>query len=76
MKTQNIEVGLITIQVEKLDPECDLLSLNFDENGKKLKSFNYKWVHLSGLQLLTPSHGTGFTIEDCIQQAKDAMGMK
>lgn len=72
----NIEIGLITIQVSKLNPEYDLLSLNFDEDGKKLPSFNYKWEHFSGLQILTPSHGVGFSVEDCIQQAKDAMGMK
>lgn len=71
--TQNIAIGTATIQVEKLDPEVDLLSVNFDEDGSLLPSFQYKWVHLSGFGLMDPSHGLGFTVQDCIDQAKQAM---
>ena len=73
MKVQNISVGTATIQVEKLDPEMDLLSLNFDEEGNRLLSFRYKWVHLSGFGFMNPSHGLGFSVEDCIKQAEEAM---
>ena len=73
MKVQNIAVGTATIQIEALDPEMDLLSLNFDEEGNRLPSFRYKWVHLSGLGIMSPSHGLGLTVQDCIKQAEEAM---
>lgn len=73
MKVQNISVNTATIQVEQLDPDIDLLSLNFDEDGNRLKSFQYKWEHLSGFGLLYPRCGVGFTVEDCITQAEEAM---
>lgn len=73
MKIQNISVGTATIQIEALDPEMDLLSLNFDEEGNRLPSFRYKWVHLSGFGLMNPRCGLGFTVEDCIAQATEAM---
>ncbi|MFM6159238.1 MAG: hypothetical protein ACKPE3_40720, partial [Sphaerospermopsis kisseleviana] len=72
---QTIEIGTATIQVEKLDPKVDLLSLNFDEDGNKLPSFQYKWVHLSGFGFMSPSFGQGFTVQECIAQAKQAMGL-
>lgn len=70
---QNIEIGTATIQIEELNTDIDLLSLNFDENGNKLKSFQYKWEHLSGFGLMNPRCGVGFTVEDCIKQAEEAM---
>lgn len=73
MKIQTISVGTVTIQIEQLDIETDLLSLNFDEDGNRLESFRYKWVHLSGFGLMNPSHGLGFTVEDCVNQAEKAM---
>lgn len=73
MKVQNISVGTATIKVEQLDPDVDLLSLNFDKDGNKLPSFHYKWVHLSGFGLMNPSYGLGFTVEDCVNQAEKAM---
>ncbi len=73
MKVQNIEIGTATIQVEELDQDIDLLSLNFDEDGNKLPSFRYKWEHLSGFGFMNPSHGVGFSVEDCIKQAEEAM---
>lgn len=73
MKIQNISVGTATIQIEELNTDIDLLSLNFDEEGNRLPSFRYKWCHLSGLGIMSPSHGLGFTVEDCIAQATEAM---
>lgn len=73
MKVQNISVNTATIQVEELDQDIDLLSLNFDEDGNRLESFRYKWCHLSGLGFMSPSHGLGLTVEDCIKQAEEAM---
>lgn len=73
MEIQNIAIGTATIQVEELDTDIDLLSLNFDEDGNKLPSFQYKWEHLSGFGFMNPRCGVGFTVEDCIKQAKEAM---
>lgn len=73
MKVQNIAISTVTIQVEELDQDIDLLSLNFDEDGNRLESFRYKWCHLSGLGLMNPRCGLGFTVEDCIAQATEAM---